>query len=308
MEKDLSFESACQIIKGEYPELANDIDKFSSIVFIAGTTMAAIPIAAAVGPTILTPAAIVLTAVGTLSNLLGVKNEIFAISESIIAKVTNKRDKDTLKMFERMQQAYTSTCYTSFFEALYSDKELAPLLKRIKMTGEEKRTTVMYAVKDLLGKSNAQTSDTEKSWLEFVIDLPQPGDTFETQSKLLLPLYQGLVNRIRNFFELVIVKKQVEQSGGLEKIEETLRKVPEKALKYFKAQYYGLAMKYPEFAIWINLQLSERDSTKVQEEMGEYSRKFAELAENGQRTIDIGFKHLEKIINSYSSANRTKTN
>jgi hypothetical protein len=298
MAKDLSFESACQIVKDEYPELVNDIDKFSSIVLIAGSTMAAVPIAAAVGPTILTPAAIILTAVGTLSNLLGVKNEILTISENIITKVTRKRDKDTLKMFERMQQAYTLTCYTSFFEALHRDKELAPLLKRIKMTGEEKRTTVMQAAKDLLSKTNIQTSDTEMSWLEFVIDLPQPGDTFETQRKLLSPLYQLLVNRIKNFFELEIVKKQVQQSGGLEKIERTLGKVPEKALEYFKAQYYGLAMKYPEFAIWLNQQESERDRTQLQGEMVEYSRKLAELAEAGQKTIDIGFKHMEKVIDS----------
>ncbi len=298
MAKDLSFESACQIVKGEYPELANDIDKFSGIVLTAGVTAAVIPIAAAVGPTVLTPAAIILTAVGTLSNLLGVKNEFLAISEHIIAKVTSKRDKDTLKMFERMQQAYTLTCYTSFFEALYRDKELAPLLKKIKMTGEEKCNAAMYAAKDLLGKDSIQTSDTEMGWLKFAIDLPQPGDTFETQRKLLSPPYQLLANRIKRFFELEIVKKQVQQSGGLEKIEETLGKVPEKALEYFKAQYYGLAMKYPEFAIWLNLQESERDRTQLQGEIVEYSRKLTELAESGQKTIDIGFKQMEKVINS----------
>jgi hypothetical protein len=203
MARDLSFESACQIVKGEYPELVKDIDKFAGIVLTAGTAIAAIPIAAAVGPTVLTPAAIILTAVGTLSNLLGVKNEILAISEHIIAKVTSKRDKDTLKMFERMQQAYTLTCYTSFFEALYRDKELAPLLKKIKMTGEEKCNTAMYAAKDLLGKDSTKTNDTEMGWLKFVIDLPQPGDTFEAQRKLLSPLYQLLANRVKKFFELV---------------------------------------------------------------------------------------------------------
>ena len=222
MPEDFSFESACRTIKGEYPELVKDIDKFSSLVLIAGTAIAAAPIAIAVGPTTLTPAAIILTAVGTLANLLGVKNEILTISENILARVTNKRDKDTFKQFERMQQAYSLTCYASFFEALNHNKELVPLLKKIKMTGEEKCNTAISAAKDLLGKASTPMSDTEMSQVKFEIDLPQPGDTLETQRKLLLPLYQQLARRIAKFFELEVVKQQVQESGGQEQVKKAL--------------------------------------------------------------------------------------
>jgi hypothetical protein len=97
---------------------------------------------------------------------------------------------------------------------------------------------------------------------------------------------------------LEIVKKLVQESGGWKKIEKALEEVPKKALEYFKAQYYGLAMKYPEFAIWLNLQESERDRIQLRGEIIEYSRKLIELAESGQKTIDIGFKQMEKVINS----------
>jgi adenylate kinase family enzyme len=298
MVKDLSFEGACKIIKNEYPELANDIDKFLSIVLTTGSAVLAVPIAVAVGPAVLTPVAIVLTAVGTLSNLFGVKSEIFAISESIITKITSKRDKDALKMFERMKQAYTLTCYTSFFEALYRNKELAPLLKKIKMTDEEKHHIAVNAAKELLGRANAQGADAEMGYLEFEIDLPQPGDIFQTQCKRLLPLYQQLAKRIGNFFELESIRKRVQESGGQEKVEKALGGVPEKAIEYFRAQYYSLAMRYPEFAIWLNLQENEKNRTQLQDEVAEYSKQLINLAENRQKTIDIGFRYMEEMIKS----------
>jgi hypothetical protein len=301
MKKDLSFENACQIIKGEYPELVNDIDKFSSVILAAGTTVAAIPIAIAVGPTAITPAAIILIAVGTLSNLLGVKNEISTISEKIIVKIANKRDKDTLKLFERMQHAFSLTCYTSFFEALNQHEHLSPLLKKIKLTGEEKHSIAVYAAKDLLGRSDIQTANVEMDHIKFEIDLPQPGDTLQTQRRRLLPLYQQLAKRAEKFFELETVKRQIQESGGQEKVEKALKGMPEKAIEYFRAQYYGLAMKYPEFAIWLNLQENEKSRTLLQEEGAEYNRKLIDLAENGQKAIDIGFRHMEEIIKSIPS-------
>lgn len=307
MAKDLSFEGACQIIKGECPELVSDIDKFSSLVLTTGVA-ATIPITVAVGPTVLTPAAIILTTVGTLSNLFGVKNEILAISERVIAKVISRRDRDTLKEFERMRQAYSMICYTAFFEAIYHDETLLPLMRKLKMTKEEKYNLIIHATKDLLGKDHERTNDIETDWLKLAIDLPQPGDTFERQHKLLSPLYELLADRLGNFFELETVKEQLQKSGDQRKIKGTLMKIPKKALEYFKAQYYGLAMKYSEFAIWLNLQESENERIQ-QEEIAEYSRKLTDLAAYEKKVVDLGFHKMEEVINDIPlQIERTKIN
>ena len=74
MVMDLTFESACKIVKDEHPELARDIDAFLNIALATGVTTLAVPIAAVSGATTLTPALIILTAIGTLSNLFGVRH------------------------------------------------------------------------------------------------------------------------------------------------------------------------------------------------------------------------------------------
>ncbi len=94
MVMDLTFESACKIVKNEHPELAPDIDAFLNIALTTGVTTLAVPIAAASGAMVLTPALIILTAIGTLSNLFGVKNEIFKVGERIISKITSKREQN----------------------------------------------------------------------------------------------------------------------------------------------------------------------------------------------------------------------
>src|SRR5258707_11023037 len=91
MTEDLTFKSACQHVKDECPNLSQVIDYFLNIALTAGVTTLAAPIAVASGATALTPALIILTAVGTLSNMFGVKNEIFKASETLVALFTGKR-------------------------------------------------------------------------------------------------------------------------------------------------------------------------------------------------------------------------
>lgn len=81
---DLSFQRACQIVNGRYPELENDIRQIASIFLGAGVVLTAGPVAVASGQTTLTAAAIYLTAVATFSKFFGIKNEILSISGRLI--------------------------------------------------------------------------------------------------------------------------------------------------------------------------------------------------------------------------------
>jgi NACHT N-terminal Helical domain 7 len=261
MVMDLTFESACKIVKDEHPELVPDIDAFLNIALTTGVTTLAVPIAVASGATTLTPALIILTAIGTLSNLFGVKNEIFKVGERIISKITSKREQNAHEQYMCMQHAYTLICYVAFFESLAGDKQLAPLLKKIKMKPEEKISTAIVASKDLWGQPSAVTDDHEitqgkMAVFKYEIAMPQPGDTFETQRQYLAPLYEELAKRVAVFFELETIKPYVQSEQ--EKIKQALTELPKKALDTFVAQYNTLAMKFPEFAVWLNLQKDDK--------------------------------------------------
>ena len=258
MAMDLTFEEACKIVKNEYPELGTNIDAFSSLILVSGVAIAAIPIATATGLAVLTPATIVLTAIGTLSNLFGIKNEVPKMFGPIISKITNKRSQDPHDQFARMQRAYTLICYTAFFDMLLHDKQLAPLLKKIKLSEEEKRQMLSCTVRDLFGEARNVTGDVDENFLRFEIDLPYPGDTFKTQRECLLPLYQKLAELIGKFFEMDIVRDKVQAMGGKAKIEDILAKLPEKGWESFRDQYTALAAKFPEFAIWLNQQKDDK--------------------------------------------------
>jgi hypothetical protein len=205
MAMDFTFESVCKIVKHEHPELAPDIDAFLNIALTSGVTTLAVPIAAASGAVTLTPALIILTAIGTLSNLFGVKNEISKVGERIISKITSKREQDVHVQYMHMQDAYTLICYTAFFEALTRDKQLAPLLKKIKMKREEKINTAIVAARDLWGQVSTVSDDNEitpgkLAIFKYEIAMPQPGDTFEAQRQCLAPLYEPKITKmLRNW-------------------------------------------------------------------------------------------------------------
>jgi len=294
MAMDLTFESACKIVKSEYPELVKEIDALSNIIIASGIAIVAVPVTAAVGPAVITPLVILLTTIGTISNFVTVKNEIPKTIESIISKITSKRDQDPHEQFMRMQRAYTLICYTAFFDTLSRNKQLAPLLQKIKLSEEEKRQTLNYTVRALLGKASAVTGDVETNLLSFEINLPHPGDTFETQRKCLLQLYQKLAELIEIFFAMDIVHNKVQAMGGQEKIKDILAKLPEKGLESFRDQYNVLAMKFPEFAVWLNLQ---KDDKLVQ--LGEHSlRLLKESSQVEQRQTDAV---LRALANHYTS-------
>jgi hypothetical protein len=213
------------------------------------------------GAAALTPAIIILTAIGTLSNCFGVKNEIFNLGKHIISKIISKRDANVHEQYIQMQHAYTLICYTAFFETLANDKQLIPLFKKIKMKPHEKISIVIAASKELWGLPSTITNDNDIAQsklavFKYEIAMPHPGDTFETQRLYLAPLYEQLAKRIIVFSELETIKTHV--SSEQDKIIQAITNLPKKALDTFVEQYNMLAMKFPEFSTWLNLQKDDK--------------------------------------------------
>jgi hypothetical protein len=301
MSTDCTFESVCKIVKDGYPELASDVDAFLNIALTAGVATLAIPIAAASAATILTPALITLMAIGTLSNLFGVKNEIFKVGQRIISKITSGRSRNVHDQYILMQHVYILICYAAFFETLANNKQLAPLIKKIKIKRGEKISTAIMASKDLWDQPSNATDNNEitqdkLATFKYEIAMPQPGDTFKTQRQRLTPLYEQLAGRVAAFLNLEIIKPHIQSER--EVIERILMNLPGEALNTFVEQYNMLAIKFPEFAVWLNLQ---KDDKIIQ--LTEQSRQLIEeISQVEQQQTNLVLRSLANHYKSIVSA------
>ena len=232
---DLTFASVCKSLQDECPEMAEDINNFSTIILALSVAATAGPVAVAVGLTSATPLAVGLTAIGTLANLIGIKNEIPRIAISIINKVASKREDDPFTHFKRLECAYYLLCYTSFFEALGQDKQLSRLLKNAKVTKNDKLSVTRKATQELWGSTTTQTSennDNETTLLNFKLELPHPAVTFEEQTQQLQPLYEYLALGTENLITKLAIWDQISEQEHI-KTQEALKKLPAKALMFW---------------------------------------------------------------------------
>jgi hypothetical protein len=71
--------------------------------------------------------------------------------------------------------------------------------------------------------------------------------------------------------------------------------LPEESAKCFEAQYVELARRYPDFAVWANLQ--EHKSTKALiADLATYVGKYASLSTAAETSLDIGFTRLHEAV------------
>ena len=297
MPTDFSFEGICKSLKNDFPEIVEDIDNISSVILAVGVAVTASPVAAAIGVGI-APLAIAATAVGTLSSVLGVKDTIVKLLTKVIDKITSKKESGLLQQLERMERAYYLICYTSFFEALAQEKQLAPLLKKAKMT-QDKKLLFSETASERLWRKSGQIDKTGKepieSLLNFKFALPHPTAPFQQQKEQLMPLYKQLSEGAKIFFSSLVAWQEV---NGQEQttIEEVLKKLPDKSYEYFKAQYYLLSTKYEDFYIWATLQEHEKTRTQQEQIYSAFIQKYIEISKESQQSSDTGFKNLAEVV------------
>ncbi len=278
MNLDLTFKEVCSFIKkdGEKdPKLIEAVDNLlgfamiCSPIFFGPSTCAFLP-------------------------SLGVKNELIKIGKGIFEKLTKDKDDDYVSRQKRMQIAYGLLCFTSFFDAL-DNKIPKKLRKKIKLLPEDKffiANCASEAPKDSTAISSYKPGDTNPL-LEFPISFPHPVESFESQidrhSKLWEQMGQGFLDYIQklSFWDGLTDKER-------SKFISSLKDIPKISADYFEAQYFELARRYDEFAIWGNLQ--EHKNTKKQiEKLSKFVQKFTDLS-TISTDIDIGFLKLHETV------------
>ena len=288
MNLDLTFKDLCSTIKmqgKEDPKLIEAVDKLLGLALICS-------------PVVLGPAAL------ALLPTLAVKNEVFKIGKGVFEKLTKKKDEDYSKRQETMQISYGLLVFTAFFDAL--DARIPKALRdEIGLLDPEKA----FLVKDAVAKAQAKKSQptvcdrNDAPVSNVLVAFPHPTETLaeitERQAKLWKQMAQGFLEFIQKlaFWEKADEKKQIQLLAGIDKIEE-------EAAKLFEAQYFELARKFEDFAVWSNLQ--EHKNTKALIcQLSDYVQQHATLSAANEKAIDVGFSKLHAAVLSMPETLRT---
>lgn len=279
MSLELTFKSVCATVKKQGqndPELIQCVDNLLGLTLICS-------------PLVAGPAAI------PFLPLLGVKNEVVKIGKYAFEKLSKKKDEDYLQHYETMRTAYGLLVFTSFFDAL--DFRLPEgLRKEIAMLDTEKT----FLAKDAAGKMTLAKGETTISEphdapiSNSIFPFPHPTETLDEQcqrqAKLWKQMGQGFVGFVQKLriWEDANEEKRTRLLSGLEKIEE-------EAAKRFEAQYFELARKFEDFAVWANLQ-AHKGTKALIGELSDYVKSHAKLSRESSKAIDVGFEKLHDAV------------
>lgn len=278
MSFDFTFKSVCETIKKQGkddPKLLKAVDNLLGFALICS-------------PAVLGPAAV------ALLPMLAVKDELTKIGQSVFEKLTKKKDEDYLLRYETMRAAYGLLVFTSFFDAL--DARIPDTLRQeIKLLDSGKVFLVKDGVKSSSVDKQREACEIHDASVSTVtLVFPHPTETFteqcQRQAKLWKQMSQGFLEFVQKlaFWEQANKKEQAILLAGLDKIEE-------EAAKRFEAQYFELARKFEDFAVWANLQSHKRAKALIGE-LSDYVKKHADLSAATEKHIDVGFTKLRQAV------------
>ena len=268
----------------EEPKLLEAVDKLLGLALICS-------------PLALGPAAV------ALLPTLTVKNEVIKIGKSVFDWLSKKKDNDYLARQQHMQVAYGLLCFTAFFDAL--DQQIPQTLrKQLKLLDEEKAFIATEASRTIsdLEDSNAitdlltsgESTDLSNPLASVPLSFPHPTETLNEQIERHANLWKQMGQGFHGFIQKLAVWEQAQEEERTQMLS-SIDKIPEEAAKRFEAQYFELARKYPDFAIWANLQ--EHKTTKgLIGELSESVRLYVTLSKATETSIDIGFMKLHDAV------------
>lgn len=279
MTLELTFKSICTAIKSQGkddPKLIDAVDNLLGMALICS-------------PIVLGPGA------AAILPILGVKNELVKIGKNVFEKLTKKKDEDYLVRHETMRIAYGLLVFTSFFEAL--DAKLPKALReQIALLDPEKAFLAKEAAEKIQARQpELATAELPEAPLSsYPIAFPHPVETLaqqcERQAMLWKQMRQGFAEFVQKlaFWDDNDEKKKLSFLSGLEKIDV-------EAASRYEAQYFELARKFEDFAIWANLH-SHKNTRAHIGELSEYVKHYVKLHDTSEKHIDIGFARLRKAV------------
>lgn len=280
MTLDLTFKQVCELVSKdgrEDPKLIEAVDKLLGLAMICS-------------PLILGPAA------AALLPTLAVKNELVKIGKGVFDKLTKKKDDDYVARQERMQMAYGLLVFTAFFDAL-DGKIPKNLRERFKLFDGEK----VFLAKDAAGRTAGHPKEptdacerADAPLAAMALPFPHPTESLDQQVERHANLWKQMAQGFHEFIQKLAFWKETDEKEQAQTLA-AIQKVPEEAAKRFEAQYFQLARKYGDFAVWANLQ-EHKKTKELIGKLSEYVKQHAKLSKGGQTSIDIGFARLHVTV------------
>lgn len=280
MTLDLTFKQVCELVSKdgrEDPKLIEAVDKLLGLAMICS-------------PLILGPAAV------ALLPTLAVKNELVKIGKGVFDKLTKKKDDDYVARQERMQMAYGLLVFTAFFDAL-DGKIPKSLRERFKLFDGQK----VFLAKDAAGRAAEQPEEpadacerADAPLADIALPFPHPTESLDQQVERHANLWKQMGQGFQEFIQKLAFWTEANEKVRAQTLA-AIEKVPGEAAKRFEAQYFQLARKYGDFAVWANLQ-EHKKTKELIGKVSEYVKQHAKLSKAGQTSIDIGFARLHATV------------
>lgn len=218
--------------------------------------------------------------------------EKFENTFSSIKKLTSKQEDDFITRAENAQIANVLLIFSSYFDTVkifLPDKENKICLDKVQYYLTEK-SLLDYREK-LLHKENTPLDVDGKRIADWDLVLPNPLEGLDEYQKNLKKFYLILNNSFRSYLDcLSCVESSNEKFHG--ELNEKLNKIPDTAIKNYRAQYFSLAAICPDFFVWTNQQEHQHHK---------------ELVDRGFKTLYQQIQSIPKAINNYHATEALQT-
>ena len=268
------------------PKLIRAADSILGVLLVLGPAIAGLPpemVAASLG-------------------LLGAKDQLVKLGKALFKGITKAAADDPLHRERTMSIAFCLISYSAFFDAF---SKTAPDVNKMVSLAHTERFRLPQSNGEPLASESCVT-DLANNPADPGIGLPHPAETLEQVVSRLASLYSEMAKGILRLLEVS------EQWGELndKKRKEILGvcdRLPRAAADQFRAQYFDLATKFEDFAVWSNL----REHAATHHQIESLSRKaqvlFADLSKKkseidlGLRKLHENIKALPKLVSEYQA-------
>lgn len=261
-----SFSEMCKIIEGK----ENNIKECVKGIFGIGMLFF---------PGIMCKEVDLFTNIANGVSLLDAKSAIEESIKKIENVFRNKEDADFYTKYDNVQIIQVLIVFSAYFDSikLYLPDESGI----IRLSAEEKYVLTEESIKEYLDNLVEKSKKKKRQILDYDLSIPNSIESFEYYLEKLRNYYNILNEEFIKFYEKLLLWEKMEEHKK-DRFKTIVRELPGIAVENYKKQYYQLAVIYPEFFVWTNIQQHESIS----------------------RNIDVGFQEISHLLSKYYRTNK----
>lgn len=213
---------------------------------------------------------------------LTIKDQLIDIGKNVLDKIINKKTNECDKRINQMQWAYSVIYYTAFFDVL--DEQMPKeMRKAIDLSLKEKKAIFESIDCEKSGRDHS-LSDTE-------IFFPNIVYGYADIEKHLGTMYGLMRDGLIKFVHMLSFE-ETSSEKTISHFLDIVNKMPQLAIERFRGQYLYLASHYNEFYVYMQMENNKREMGHIEE----LYQNIICMGCNTDNKIDVGLKHLEKIL------------